>query len=149
MAPPPPATLALPRGWARQDFGFLGTTQTAEWLDWKNQSTKWVPRLFLWRFKAEEGYMRSKTSLQDTIRKITAQLHDDGAQLYVSKAQTVCGGQQPGWFLSYVKTVDDPPLHFEETLFTDGENVYRAIYIRAAGQQEDPKTREALNTLCS
>lgn len=148
MAPPPPATLALPQGWTRQDFGFLGTTETAEWLDWKNQSAKWVPRVFVWRIKAEAGYM-SRSSLHDAVHGVLSSLHEEGAKLYASKAQRVCDGQRPGWFLSYVKTADDPPLHLEETIFLDGGTIYRATYIRAAGQPEDAKTRAALNTLCA
>lgn len=147
LAPPPPATLAVPRGWTRQDFGFLGTTETAEWLNWKNQSARWVPRIFVWRIKAEEGYM-SRSSLQSAVKEMVSSLHDEGAKLYASKAQRVCGGQRPGWFLSYVKPEDDPPLHLEETIFMDGETIYRATYIRAADQKEDPQTREALNSLC-
>lgn len=148
MAPPPPASLALPQGWTRQDFGFLGTTETAEWLDWKHQSAKWVPRVFVWRIKAETGYM-SRSSLHDAVHAVLSSLHDEGAKLYASKAQRVCGGERPGWFLSYVKTEDDPPLHLEETIFLDGDTIYRATYIRAAGEPEDAKTREALNTLCA
>lgn len=145
---PLPATLVLPHGWSRQDFGFLETTETAEWLNWKKQSAKWVPRVFLWRFKPPEAYM-STPSLQQTIRTILDTLHNEDARLYVSRAQPVCSGQRAGWFLSYVKTSDDPPLQFEETLFMDGGMVYRATYIRAAGQEEDPQTREALNSLCT
>jgi hypothetical protein len=148
MAPPLPATLALPHGWSRQDFGFLETTQTAEWIDWNNQSAKWVPRVFLWRYKAGDGYMRSTSSLSDIIADIVSTLRTERAKLYVSKAQRVCGGERAGWFLSYVKTSDDPPLRFDETLFVAGDTIFRAIYIRAAGQPEDAKTRQALNTLC-
>jgi hypothetical protein len=149
MAPPLPATLALPHGWSRQDFGFLETTDTAEWIDWTNQTAKWVPRVFLWRFKAKEGYMRSVPSLHDTIADILSTLRNENAKVFVSRAQTVCNGQRSGWFLSYIKTMDDPPLQFDETLFVDGENIYRATYIRVVGQREDSKTREALNTLCT
>ena len=147
LAPPPPATLALPQGWSRQDFAFLGTTNAAEWLDWKNQSKKWVPRVFVWRVPAEEGYM-SRPSLHDTIAQVLSTLHDERAKIYASRSQAVCDGHREGWFLSYVKTEDDPPLHLEETIFMDGTTIYRATYVRAAEQQEDPKARAALNTLC-
>jgi hypothetical protein len=147
LAPPPPATLALPKGWSRQDFGFLGTTKAAEWIDWKNQSAKWVPRVFVWRIDADPAYM-SRPSLRDAIAQVLSTLHDERAKMYASRAQAVCNGQRPGWFLSYVKTEDDPPLHMEETIFMDGSTIYRATYVREAGQQEDAKTRAALNTLC-
>lgn len=91
----------------------------------------------------------SRPSLQGAIREILSSLRDGGAKVYASKAQPVCGGQRRGWLLSYVKPGDDPPLHFDETLFMIGETIYRATYIRAADQREDSKTREALNTLCS
>jgi len=135
-------------GWARQDFGYLETTEAAVWLDWTKQSARWVPRVFLWRFKPGEAYMR-RPSLKDTIHEILSSLRDEGAKVSISKAQAVCGGQRLGWFLSYVKPADDPPLQFDDTLFMAGEAIYRATYIRAAGQPEDSKTREALNTLCS
>lgn len=147
LAPPPPATLALPQGWTREDFGFLGTTKAAEWLDWKNQSAKWVPRVFVWRIDADPAYM-SRPSLHDAVAQVLSTLHDERARMYISRAQAVCNGQRPGWFLSYVKTEDDPPLHLEETMFMDGTTIYRATYIRAAGQREDQQTRAALNTLC-
>lgn len=147
MAPPQPATLALPDGWSRQDFGYLETTDAAEWLNWKKQSAKWVPRVFLWRYKAEEGYM-SRPSLHNTIQEILSSLHDEHAKVYVSRAQAVCDGQRSGWFLSYVKSSDDPPLQFDETLFVADGMIYRATYIRAEGQDEDANTRAALNTLC-
>lgn len=147
LAPPPPASLLLPTGWSRQDFGFLGTAKAAEWLDFKNQSAKWVPRVFVWRVDSDPTYM-SRTSLRDEIAQVISTLHDQGAKMFVSKAQPVCNGQRPGWFLSYVKTEDDPPLHLEETLFMDGTTLYRATYVRAAEQREDPQARAALNTLC-
>lgn len=147
LAPPPPASLSLPQGWTRQDFGFLGTTNTAEWLDWKNQSAKWVPRVFVWRIAAEEGYM-SRPSLHDAVAKVLSTLHDEHAKMYANRSQPVCNGRRSGWFISYVKTEDDPPLHLEETFFMDGTTIYRATYIRSADQREDPKARAALNSLC-
>ncbi len=148
LAPPPPASLALPSGWSRQDFAFLGTTDTAEWLDWSKtkQSAKWVPRVFLWRMKTEAGYMHAP-SLHDAVAHILTSLRQD-ARLHASRAQRVCDGQSEGWYLSYVKPDDDPPLHFDETVFMAGDKVFRAIYIRAVDQPEDPKTLEALNSLC-
>ncbi|MGZ3519043.1 MAG: hypothetical protein ACXVAM_18030 [Vulcanimicrobiaceae bacterium] len=147
LAPPQPASLSLPPGWARQDFGYLAATDTTTWLDWTKRSANWVPRVFLWQRKAEGRYMR-QPSLQDAVEDILASLRAEDAKLYASRAQRVCGGQRPGWFLSYVKPSDDPPLHFDETLFMAGETIYRSTYIRAVDQPEDTKTREALNTLC-
>lgn len=147
LAPPQPASLVLPRTWAKQDFGYLAATDTTTWLDWKNQSAKWVPRVFLWQMKQEAGYMR-RPSLQDAVRNILRALRADDARVYASKAQRVCNGERTGWYLSYMKPGDDPPLHFDETLFMTGETVYRATYIRAAAQPEDMKTRDALNSLC-
>lgn len=147
LAPPQPASLALPRTWAKQDFGYLAATDTTTWLDWKNQSGTWVPRVFLWQMKEEAGYMR-RPSLQDAVHNILRSLRAEDARVYASKTQRVCNGERTGWFLSYVKPGDDPPLHFDETLFMAGETIYRATYIRAAGQPEDIKTRDALNSLC-
>jgi hypothetical protein len=147
MGPPQPATLALPHSWAKQDFGYLDTLDTTEWLDWKHQSAKWVPRVFLWKWKVKIGYM-SRPSLQGTIKQIIDSLHDEGAKLYASNAEQVCGGQRSGWYLSYTKTSDTPPIRFDETLYMTGETVYRAMYLRAADQPEDVATRKALDTLC-
>jgi hypothetical protein len=147
MAPPQPATLALPHGWTKQDFGFLGTIDTTEWLDWKHQSAKWVPRVFLWKWKVKTGYM-SRPSLQETIKQILASLHDEGAKIYASNSEHVCDGQRPGWYLSYTKTSDTPPIRFDETLYMSGEIFYRAMYLRAADQPEDSATRKALDTFC-
>jgi hypothetical protein len=148
LGPPPPASLALPSGWSRQDLAFLGTTSTAEWLDWTHskKTDKWVPRIFLWQMNAKPGYMRRPT-LDDAVKQILDTLHDD-ARMQTSRAQLVCNGERRGWFFSYVKPEDDPPLHFEETVYMSGEKIYRAIYIRSVDQPEDPQTRAALNTLC-
>jgi len=148
LGPPPPASLALPSGWSRQDLAFLGTTATAEWLDWTHskKTDKWVPRVFLWEMNAKPGYMR-RPALDDAVKQILDTLHED-ARMQASRAQRVCNGERSGWFLSYVKTEDDPPLHFDETIYMTGEKIYRAIYIRSVDQPEDPQTRAALNTLC-
>jgi hypothetical protein len=147
LAPPQPASLALPPNWAKQDFGFLAATDTTTWLDWKKQSGAWVSRVFLWQRKVEEHYMR-RSSLRDAVEEILSSLRAEDATVYASKAQRVCGGRRAGWFLSYAKPKDDPPLHFDETLLMAGGTIYRATYIRAVDQAEDTKTRDALNTLC-
>lgn len=148
LAPAPPAYISLPSGWSRQEFAFLGTTETAEWLNWgkTKHSDKWVPRVFLWRMKMESGYMQ-RLSLHDAVEHILGTLRQD-AKIHVSKAQRLCDGERDGWFLSYVKPDDDPPLHFDETVLLAQGKVYRAMYIRSVDQPEDPDTREALNSLC-
>ena len=147
MAPPQPATLALPAGWSKQDFGFLGTTDATIWLDRSKHRGKWIPRVFLWDKKVEPGYMQ-RPSMHDVIKDILASLHDEHAVMYASRPHRVCNGLRSGWFLSYSKPEDDPPLHFDETLFMANDTIYRATYIRGADQPEDSKAREALNTLC-
>jgi hypothetical protein len=147
MAPPQPATLALPSGWSKQDFGFLGTTDASIWLDRTEHRGKWIPRVFLWDKKVEPGYMQ-RTSMRDALKEILDSLHDEHAVMYASRAHRVCNGLRAGWFLSYSKPEDDPPLHFDETLFMANDTVYRATYIRAVDQPEDSKARAALDTLC-
>lgn len=147
MAPPQPATLALPSGWSKQDFGFLATTDATIWLDRSEHRGKWIPRVFLWDKKIEPGYMQ-RPSMHDEIKDILASLHDEHAIMYASRAHRVCNGLRPGWFLSYSKPDDDPPLHFDETLYMAGDTIYRATYIRAVDQAEDSKARDALDTLC-
>ena len=147
MAPPQPATLALPAGWSRQDFGFLATTDATIWLDRTSHRGKWIPRVFLWDKKIEPGYMQ-RPSLHDVVKDILDSLHDEHAKMYSSEAHRVCNGLRTGWFLSYSKPDEDPPLHFDETLFMSGDTVYRATYIRALDQPEDTKARDALDTLC-
>ena len=148
LSPPQPAALSLPPSWAKQDFGNKAATDTTLWLDWTKQSGTFVPRVFLWQTKAVGGYMRG-ASLQDAVQDVLASLRAADAKVHTSKAQRVCSGKRPGWFFSYVKAWDDPPLHFDETLFMAGDTIYRATYIRPADQPEDTKAREALNTLCS
>jgi hypothetical protein len=148
LSPPQPAALALPPGWSRQDFGNKAATDTTLWLDWTKQAGDFVPRVFLWQTAAAAPYMR-RPSLRDAVQDVLSALHAEDATVFASRAQRVCGGARPGWFLSYVKSGEDPPLHFDETLFMSGQTIYRATYIRPANQPEDAKTREALNTLCS
>jgi hypothetical protein len=149
LAPPPPAALALPQGWSRQDLAFLGTTKTAEWLNWSKSrhSDKWVPRVFVWQMPVKPGYMHAP-SLSDAVQQILDTLHED-ATISASRPQRVCSGERDGWFLSYVKADDDPPLHYDETLLMQGQSIYRAIYIRAVDQPEDTTTRAALSSLCA
>jgi hypothetical protein len=140
-----PASLSVPAQWARANIG-IGTTDVAMWLDWRKQRSKWIPRVALWGMKLQPAYMRHQT-LQVAIHDIVSALRDD-AVIQVSKAQRVCSGRRAGWFLSYLKRGDDPPLHFDEALFLVGNEIYRAMYIRAIDEPEDPRMLEALRTLC-
>ncbi|MGZ3563873.1 MAG: hypothetical protein ACXVAS_18880, partial [Vulcanimicrobiaceae bacterium] len=76
-------------------------------------------------------------------------IHSEGDKLYTSEPQRVCEGTRPGWFLSYDKPEDEPPIHVEDTLYVAGNTIYRATYVRPTDQLEDVKAREALNTLCA
>lgn len=143
---PPQGALSVPRDWDKQDFGNIAETSVTLWLDWTKQTASFVPRLFLWQKKEDPEMPRP--SLQDAVQDVLSTLHNEDDKVYASNAQRVCGGKRPGWFFSYVKPGDDPPLHFEETLLVAGGTIYRATYIRPAGQPEDPKARDALNTLC-
>jgi hypothetical protein len=139
------AKLKLPVRWDKQDFANGAAADTTMWLDFSKARGATVPRVFLLHLKT--SYLSGPT-LTDAIHDIVGNLHDEGAKVYVSRAQRVCGGKRRGWFLSYEKPNDDPPLQFEGTLFVAGDTVYRATYSRPDGQPEDPKTRAALNTLC-
>jgi hypothetical protein len=146
-SPPHLATISAPRGWSTQDIGFEGQSDVAMWLDWKNQSANFVPRVFLWQRRAITPEMRHET-LQHAVADILDLLRAEKDTLYISEPQRVCDGARPGWFFSYVKPWDDPPLHYEETISVDGDTIDRATYSRPAGQAEDSSARDALNSLC-
>jgi hypothetical protein len=150
LGPPQPAALALPQGWKRQDFGNIAETDTTIWVDWKKQTPNFVPRVFLWQKKidANAGYMH-RPSLNDAVAEVLTSLHADDAEIYISRSERVCNGERAGWYLSYVKRDDDPPLRFDETVFLVDQTIFRATYIRRADQAEDPETRKALDTLCA
>jgi hypothetical protein len=149
--PPSPmprrATLALPPGWTKQQFEYRLWADTTLWLDWRKHSGTFIPRVFLSQMKTELPYMR-RPSLQDAVADIVGTLRAQNARVYASRVQSVCEGRRPGWFVSYVKPGDDPPIRVEETLFMAGDMIYRALYVRPDDQPEDTETREALNTLC-
>jgi hypothetical protein len=148
VAPPEGASVVLPPDWAMQDYGNKAATDVKVYLDWTKQSPNFVPRVMLWQMQAAEEYMR-RPSLQDAVQGVVTSLRARATKIDISKAQRVCGGTRPGWFLSYLDTSSDPPpLRVEETLLAVGETVYRATYVRPADQPEDPKARAALNTLC-
>ena len=140
------ATLKVPVNWDKQDFANGAAADTTLWLDFQKARGAIVPRVFLLHLKTT--YLSGPT-LHDAVHDILENLRAEGARVYVSKARRVCGGKRLGWFLSYEKPNDDPPLHFVDTLFVSGDTVYRATYSRPDGQPEDAKTRAALSTLCA
>ena len=139
------ARLDLPTNWGTQDMANGAAAQTTIWLDFKKARGASVPRVFLLHLKTE---FMSGPTLADAVKDIVGNLRSDGAKVFVSKAQRVCGGRRMGWFLSYEKPYEDPPWQFEDTMFVDGDTIYRAVYSRPDHQPEDARTRRALNTLC-
>jgi len=140
------AKLKVPVNWDKQDFANGAAADTTLWLDFRKARGAIVPRVFLLHLKTT--YLSGPT-LQDAVHDIRENLRSEGATVYVSKAQMVCGGKRLGWLLSYRKPNDDPPLQFVDTLYVAGDTVYRATYSRPDGQPEDAKTRAALSTLCT
>ena len=140
------ATLKVPVNWDQQDFANGAAADKTLWVDFRKARGAVVPRVFLLHLKT--AYMSGPT-LPDAVHDILANLASEGAKMYVSKAKRVCRGTRPGWFLSYKKPNDDPPLEFVDTLYVSGDTVYRATYSRPEGQPMDAKTVTALSTLCS
>lgn len=147
MQPALGPSLSVPSGWEKHDIGHEGMQEAALWLDWSKQTSDFVPRVFLWQkpMVADDG---RRLSLREAVRDVVAYLHDEGDKLFENRAQRVCGGRRLGWFLSYDKPEDDPPVHIDDVFLMDGDTVYRATYARPVHQREDPRTRRALNTLC-
>jgi hypothetical protein len=114
-------------------------------MDFKKARGAFVPQVMLWHVNAA---FLSGPSLDDAVRDIVGSLRAEGAKVFVSKPQRVCGGKRLGWFLAYKKLNTDPPWQFEDTLYMAGDTVYRATYSRPDGLAEDEKTRAALDTLC-
>jgi hypothetical protein len=139
------AALKLPASWAAQDNGNAAAANTTVWMDFKRARGAFVPQVMLWHVNAA---LLSGPSLLDAIHDIVESLRAEGAKVYVSKEQRVCGGKRLGWFLAYEKPHTDPPWQFEDTLYMAGDTVYRATYSRPDGQAEDKQTRAALDTLC-
>lgn len=148
--PPParPATLTLPAGWSQQDFGNMAGTNTTVWLDWTKAGKNFIPHVLVGDLPAAGGYMRAD-SLQAAVRDRLAGLRAGGAKIEQSAPMRVCRGTRAGWFFSYAKLWDDPPLRFDEALSVAGGRVTMAVYMRPAGQPEDARTRAALAGLCS
>jgi hypothetical protein len=140
-------SLAVPSGWEKHDIGHEGMQDAALWLDWSKQTAEFVPRVFLWQkpMIAEDG---RRLSLREAVHDVVAYLNDEGDKLFENRAQLVCGGRRLGWFLSYDKPEDDPPVHMDDVFLMDGNTVYRATYARPIEQREDVRTRRALNSLC-
>lgn len=139
------AALKLPASWATQDNGNAAAANMTVWMDFKKARGAFVPQVMLWHVNAA---FLSGPSLHDAVQDIVGSLRAEGAKVYASKAQLVCGGKRLGWFLAYKKPNTDPPWRFEDTLYMAGDTVYRATYSRPDGEPEDEKTRVALNTLC-
>lgn len=140
-------SLSVPSGWEKHDIGHEGMQDAALWLNWSKQTAEFVPRVFLWQkpMVDEDG---RRLSLRDAVHDVVAYLHDEGDKIFESRAQRVCGGKRLGWFLSYDKPEDDPPVHIDDVFLMDGDTVYRATYARPVEQREDARTRRALNSLC-
>jgi hypothetical protein len=140
-------SLSVPSGWEKHDIGHEGMQDAALWLDWSKQTAEFVPRVFLWQkpMMDEDG---RRLSLREAVHDVVAYLRDEGDKLFESRAQRVCGGKRLGWFLSYDKPEDDPPVHIDDIFLKDGDTVYRATYARPIEQKEDVRTRRALSSLC-
>jgi hypothetical protein len=141
-------SLSMPSKWSKQDEGREGLRNATLWLDWSNQTAEFVPRVFMWQREVTDPYA-SRPSLQDAVDDVLGTIHEEGDRLYASEPQRLCGGTRPGWFLAYEKPSEDPPIRVEDTLYVLGDTIYRATYVRPAGQPEDRQAREALNTLCA
>ncbi|MGZ3563728.1 MAG: hypothetical protein ACXVAS_18130, partial [Vulcanimicrobiaceae bacterium] len=89
------------------------------WLDWSKQTAEFVPRVFLWQRQITDPDA-SKPSLQSAVQDVLDIIHSEGDKLYTSEPQRVCEGTRPGWFLSYDKPEDEPPIHVEDTLYVAG-----------------------------
>ncbi len=139
------AALRLPASWATQDNGNAAAANMTVWMDFKKARGAFVPQVMLWHVNAA---FLSGPSLHDAVADIVGSLRAEGAKVYVSKAQRVCGGKRLGWFLAYEKPNTDPPWQFEDTLYMAGDTVYRATYSRPDGLAEDKNTRAALDSLC-
>jgi hypothetical protein len=147
VASPQSPTVKLPAGWSKADFGYGASTETTVYLDWTKQSKNFVSHTLVAKLKDSDGYVKAG-SLQAAVRDRLAGLRAGAATVNVSEPARVCHGTRPGWFFSYTKLWDDPPLHFDESLFIADGVVYMAVYMHAADQPEDQRTRKALTSLC-
>jgi hypothetical protein len=144
----PVPSLSLPSNWTKQDTGNEGMLNVSLWLDWTKQTAEFVPRVFLWQRQMTDPEGRRAT-LQDAVNDVLSTIHSEGDRLYASNPERVCDGTRRGWFLSYDKPEDQPPIHIDDTLFVVDDTVYRATYVRPASQPEDEKARAALDSLCA
>lgn len=140
-------TVKLPAGWDKQDFGNVAMRDTAVYLDWTKQSKNFVSHVLVTKLKDSDGYVKAG-SLQAAVRDRLEGLRAGAATVNVSEPARVCHGTRPGWFFSYTKLWDDPPLHFDESLFIANGAVYMAVYMHATDQPEDQRTLKALTSLC-
>ena len=146
--PAGPATLALSPRWSKQDAGNMAASDAAVWLNWSKQSKNFVPRVIVADLRASAGYMHGG-SLRAAVRDRLDGLRAGAAAVSTSTPLRVCHGTRPGWFFSYAKLWDDPPLRFDEALYVAHGTIYMAVYMHPADQPEDPHARDALTSLCS
>jgi hypothetical protein len=136
------ATLAVPDTWSRQDFGAKASPSLiAMWLDRTKAGAQFIPRIFLM------GEAEPDTSLNDVVREALRTFESSGDTVRVSKPQRLCNGR-PGWYFAYSQQGAESPLAAEQTILVANGVVYKATYVRAAGDAEDPDARRALSTLC-
>jgi hypothetical protein len=137
----------LPAGWDKQDFGYVDLNDVTVYLDWTKQSKNFVSHVLATTLKDSDGDIKV-ASLQAAVRERLEGLRAGAATVNVSEPARICHGKRPGWFFSYTKLWDDPPLHFDESLFIANGAVHLVVYMRAADQPEDQRTRKALMNLC-
>lgn len=148
--PPMLPTISLPANWKTTYMGSarVNDRDVKLWLDWSHQSAEFVPRVFLWHRQVDALDPREVT-LRDAVNDILSQLKDEGSvKFYANRAERVCGGRYPGWFLSYDKLDGDPKIHIDDMLLLANNNVYRATYVRTLDESENDATRMALHSLC-
>jgi hypothetical protein len=137
----------LPAGWDKQDFGYVDLNDATVYLDWTKQSKNFVSHVIVTTLKDSDGDVKVG-SLQAAVRERLDGLRAGAATVNVSEPARICHGRRPGWFFSYTKLWDDPPLHFDESLFITNGAVHMVVYMRAADQPEDRRTLKALKNLC-
>ena len=150
VTPPIRPTLSLPHNWQTTYMGSAGVNDrdVRLWLDWSHQSAEFVPRIYLWHRTIDALDPRAVT-LHDAVDGIVTQLKNEGRVVfYANRPEQVCGGRYPGWFLSYDKRDGDPKIHIDDMLLIAHNSIYRATYVRTLDEAENPKTREALHSLC-
>ncbi len=150
ITPPIRPTLSLPRNWQTTYMGSAGVNDrdVRLWLDWSHQSAEFVPRIYLWH-RTIDALDPREVTLRDAVNGIVSQLNNEGSVIfYANRPERVCGGRYPGWFLSYDKRDGDPKIHIDDMLLIAHNSIYRATYVRTLDEAENPRTRDALHSLC-